>query len=185
MTSCLLFYTPTPFYNVDEQINSDRLVFLESVSIHLNDAFFFNCIGTKGRTEKALLCHMLKNDFERGTKDSYYIDLPAIGDIKYIKLQLIGGKITIGSRDWHLRNLVIFDLKAHKMVEIPCYRWISDRITLMPGSGRLSQIACKLSYSDDMYVNVFNIGYKLILFCVFLIMASPDAFIYVLFLITL
>ena len=94
--------------------------------------------GTKGRTEKALLCHKLKNDFERGTKDSYYIDLPSVGDIKYVKLQLIGGKITIGSRDWNLRNIVIFDLKDHKMVEIPAYRWVSNKVTLMTGPGRLN-----------------------------------------------
>lgn len=99
---------------------------------------YITVFGTKGRTEKALLCHMLKNDFERGTKDSYYIDVPVIGDIKYVKLQLIGGKLTIGDRDWNLRNLVIFDLKAHKMVEIPGYRWVSDKITLMTGAAVLA-----------------------------------------------
>ena len=33
------------------------------------------------------------------------------------------------------RSLVIYDLKSHKMVEIPGYRWVSDKVTLMTGQG--------------------------------------------------
>ena len=96
---------------------------------------------------------MLKDDFERGSKESYYIDIPVIGDIKYVKLRLIGGKITIGDRDWNVRNLVIYDLKSHKMVEVPGYRWISDKVTLMTGQGWFVSIitrTCKIRTCTTM-----------------------------------
>lgn len=94
--------------------------------------------GTKGRTRQVLLDKVFHDDFERGSKEAYYITEPAIGEILYVQVSLIGGKLTF-ARNWFLSDIVVFDLNSRRMVEIPCYRWITDRITLPTGKGTLPQ----------------------------------------------
>lgn len=90
--------------------------------------------GTKGRTKKILLDKLFHNDFERGSKESYYITVPVIGDVKFVQLFLIGGKYTF-KREWFLSNIVLMDLTTRKLFELPVYRWINDKLTLPTGEG--------------------------------------------------
>ena len=94
----------------------------------------FYAVGSKGRTRKMLLDKLFHDDFERGSKEAYYIDAPYIGDVKFVKIYLIGGKYT-PFRSWLLRNVVVFDLSTRVMVEVPCYRWVLDKVTLAVGTG--------------------------------------------------
>jgi len=91
--------------------------------------------GTKGRTKRQLLDKLFHDDFERGSKESYYITVPVIGDVKFVQVFLIGGKYTF-MRNWFLSNIVLMDLKTRKLYEIPCYKWIVDKISLPTGEGR-------------------------------------------------
>ncbi|KAL4232675.1 Arachidonate 5-lipoxygenase [Mactra antiquata] len=94
--------------------------------------------GTKGRTKKILLDKLFHNDFERGSKESYYITVPVIGDVKFVQMFLIGGKYTF-ARDWFLSNIVLFDLTTRKLFDLPVYRWISDKLVLPTGNAILPQ----------------------------------------------
>lgn len=94
--------------------------------------------GTKGRTKKILLDKLFHNDFERGSKESYYITVPVIGDVKFVQMFLIGGKYTF-KREWFLNNIVLMDLTTRKLFELPVYRWITDKLTLPTGEAMLRQ----------------------------------------------
>ncbi|XP_045198128.2 polyunsaturated fatty acid 5-lipoxygenase-like isoform X2 [Mercenaria mercenaria] len=94
--------------------------------------------GTKGRTKKILLDKLFHNDFERGSKESYYITVPVIGDVKFLQVFLIGGKYTF-KREWFLNYIVLMDLTTRKLFEVPVYRWISDKITIPTGEAMLYQ----------------------------------------------
>ncbi|XP_052809001.1 polyunsaturated fatty acid 5-lipoxygenase-like isoform X2 [Mya arenaria] len=93
--------------------------------------------GTKGRTKRYLLDKLFHDDFERGSKESYYITTPVIGDVKCVQVFLIGGKFTF-KRIWFLSNIVLFDLTTRKMFEIPCNKWIDSKITLPTGEAKLA-----------------------------------------------
>ncbi|WAR08058.1 LOX5-like protein [Mya arenaria] len=80
-------------------------------------------------TKRYLLDKLFHDDFERGSKESYYITTPVIGDVKCVQVFLIGGKFTF-KRIWFLSNIVLFDLTTRKMFEIPCNKWIDSKITL-------------------------------------------------------
>lgn len=94
--------------------------------------------GTKGRTMKILLDKLFHNDFERGSKESYYITVPVIGDVKFVQVFLIGGKYTF-ARTWFLSNIVLMDLNTRKFFDIPVHRWINDKLTLPTGEAMLPQ----------------------------------------------
>lgn len=72
------------------------------------------------------------NDFERGRKDAYYIKAPVVGDIKFIKLFLKGGKL---AKDWYVRRIVIFDLDSRKSFDFPCHTWVTLDVTIPVGTG--------------------------------------------------
>lgn len=99
--------------------------------------------GTKGRTKRILLDKTFHNDFERGSKESYYITVPAIGDVKFVQVFLIGGKYTF-ARIWFLSNIVLMDLNTRKFFDIPVYRWITDKLTLPTGEAMLPQKECNV-----------------------------------------
>ncbi|KAK3579731.1 hypothetical protein CHS0354_008871 [Potamilus streckersoni] len=101
-----------------------------------NAAVSISIYGTKGRTRKLLLDKSFHNDFERGRKDAYYLQAPVVGDIKFVKIFLVGGG---RSRDWFLRDIVIFDLNSRKSYDFPCFQWITANITIPKGNAILIQ----------------------------------------------
>lgn len=94
--------------------------------------------GTKGRTKRYLLDKLFHNDFERGSKESYYVDVPFIGDVIFVQVFLIGGTFTFARR-WFLSNIVLFDLSTRRLLEIPCNSWINFKITLPTGEAMLAK----------------------------------------------
>ncbi|KAL3883123.1 hypothetical protein ACJMK2_029416 [Sinanodonta woodiana] len=87
-------------------------------------------IGTDGRTPKLILDRSIHTDFKTANKGAYYIQAPAVGEIKLVKIYLHGGTIFT---EWYMRSMVIFDLESRKVYDFPCYCWITTDITLLKG----------------------------------------------------
>ncbi|KAK3579734.1 hypothetical protein CHS0354_008875 [Potamilus streckersoni] len=92
--------------------------------------------GSKDRTKRHVLDKSFQNDFERGSKDAYYITAPTVGEVKFIKIYLVGGSI---GREWYLRSVMIFDLESRISYDFPCFQWITSTITLPRGNAVLPQ----------------------------------------------
>ncbi|KAL3883124.1 hypothetical protein ACJMK2_029417 [Sinanodonta woodiana] len=102
-----------------------------------NAAVSIAIYGTKGRTKKLLMDKSFHIDFERGRKDAYYLQAPVVGDIKFVKIFLVGGG---RGRDWFLRTIVIFDLNSRKAYDFPCFQWITTNITVPIGKAIIIQL---------------------------------------------
>ncbi|KAK3579727.1 hypothetical protein CHS0354_008868 [Potamilus streckersoni] len=87
-------------------------------------------IGTYGRTPKLILDKNIHTDFNRASKGSYYIQAPAVGEIKLVKIYPHRGTMFT---EWYMRSMVIFDLEGRKVYDFPCYSWITTEITLLKG----------------------------------------------------
>ncbi|KAL3883127.1 hypothetical protein ACJMK2_029420 [Sinanodonta woodiana] len=101
-----------------------------------NATVSISIFGTKDRTKRLVLDKSFQNDFERGSKDSYYITAPNVGEVKFIKVYLVGGSI---GREWYLRSVMIFELESRISYAFPCFRWITSTITLPRGNAVLPQ----------------------------------------------
>ncbi|KAL3883129.1 hypothetical protein ACJMK2_029422 [Sinanodonta woodiana] len=101
-----------------------------------NATVSISIFGTKNRTKRLVLDKSFQNDFERGSKDSYYITAPNVGEVKFIKVYLVGGSV---GREWYLRSVMIFDLESRISYDFPCFRWITSTITLPRGNAVLPQ----------------------------------------------